>query len=160
MRRKINGVEYIPAAWAEESARDHDTLVRELDVLLNGEAGAAKQAMLCDIVAQMRGMRDGDTDDQAVHKWFGLSYASFLVLPRVLMEAMPADWQSDMTALLEQIGNRFHTNPIGDKFYMVKVGETPWPEEDDDGNPRDIKLEDPDDALCNYRRPNIKHLYK
>lgn len=37
---------------------DHSRLVRELDVLLNGEAGAAKQASLCDIVAQVRLKRD------------------------------------------------------------------------------------------------------
>ena len=29
--------------------------------------------------------------------WFGLSYASFLTLPRVLMEAMPEEWQRKMT---------------------------------------------------------------
>ena len=33
---------------------DHDRLVRELDVLLNGETDAASQASLCDIVAQVR----------------------------------------------------------------------------------------------------------
>jgi hypothetical protein len=35
-------------------ADDHRRLVRELDVLLNGEEGAAKQASLCDVVAQVR----------------------------------------------------------------------------------------------------------
>lgn len=49
--------------WAEENSlliqaykdvqADHRRLVRELDVLLNGEAGAAPQARLCDIVAQL-----------------------------------------------------------------------------------------------------------
>ncbi len=38
-----------------EVYRNHQALVRELDVLLNGNAGAAKQASLCDIVAQVRG---------------------------------------------------------------------------------------------------------
>lgn len=44
------------SALADVSAvmADHARLVRELDVLLNGEAGAAKQASLCDIVAQLR----------------------------------------------------------------------------------------------------------
>jgi hypothetical protein len=32
-------------------------LTRELDVALNGERGAAKQASLCDIVSQMKSMR-------------------------------------------------------------------------------------------------------
>lgn len=39
----------------EEVLADHRRLVRELDVLLNGEDGAAKQASLCDIVAQVAG---------------------------------------------------------------------------------------------------------
>lgn len=33
---------------------DIDALVRELDIWINGETGAAKQAKLCDIVAQVR----------------------------------------------------------------------------------------------------------
>lgn len=35
----------------------HRGLVRELDIALNGEAGAAKQASLCDIVAQVKDQR-------------------------------------------------------------------------------------------------------
>lgn len=38
----------------ESVLSDHRRLVRELDVLLNGEEGAAEQASLCDIVAQVR----------------------------------------------------------------------------------------------------------
>ncbi|EPD2614075.1 hypothetical protein ACR9D1_001539 [Pseudomonas aeruginosa] len=37
----------------EEVLADHRRLVRELDVLLNGEEGAAKQASLCDLVGQV-----------------------------------------------------------------------------------------------------------
>lgn len=48
--------EVAPLAAADVDAvlADHNRLVRELDVLLNGEAGAADQASLCDIVAQVR----------------------------------------------------------------------------------------------------------
>lgn len=38
----------------EQCFEDHRRLVRELDVALNGEDGAAKQASLCDIVAQVK----------------------------------------------------------------------------------------------------------
>lgn len=38
----------------EEVMEDHRRLVRELDVLINGEEGAAQQASLCDIVAQVK----------------------------------------------------------------------------------------------------------
>lgn len=43
--------------WAENYSRlqsETGRLVRELDIAINGEAGAAKQAMLCDIVAQAK----------------------------------------------------------------------------------------------------------
>lgn len=45
----------------EEALVDHRRLVRELDILLNGEANAARQASLCDIVSQVRreGIRVG-----------------------------------------------------------------------------------------------------
>jgi hypothetical protein len=51
-----------PCSWAgdltvadyEEVLADHRRLVRELDVLLNGEHGAATQASLCDIVGQLK----------------------------------------------------------------------------------------------------------
>ena len=45
------------------AAEDIDRLVRELDVLINGEAGAAKQAKLCDIVAQVRRARASEPPD-------------------------------------------------------------------------------------------------
>lgn len=38
----------------EEIIADNLRLVRELDVLINGKEGAAKQASLCDIVAQIK----------------------------------------------------------------------------------------------------------
>jgi hypothetical protein len=38
----------------EEATKDKNRLVRELDIIINGEEGAAKQASLCDIVSQLR----------------------------------------------------------------------------------------------------------
>lgn len=34
--------------------------------------------------------------------WFGLSRASFLILPRALMHEMPDDWQARMAELLDE----------------------------------------------------------
>lgn len=34
--------------------------------------------------------------------WFGMSRASFLILPRAGMHQMPDDWQNKMSELLEQ----------------------------------------------------------
>lgn len=45
--------EQLTIADYEEVLADHRRLVRRLDVALNGEAGAARQASLCDIVGQL-----------------------------------------------------------------------------------------------------------
>lgn len=39
----------------EESFDSHRKLVKELDIIINGEEGCAKQASLCDIVSQLKG---------------------------------------------------------------------------------------------------------
>lgn len=48
--RPSNGLSH---AHYEEALADHRRLVRELDVAINGD-GAAKQASLCDVVAQLK----------------------------------------------------------------------------------------------------------
>lgn len=47
----------LTSADYEEVIADHRRLVRELDVALNGEDGAAQQASLCDIVAMVKDKR-------------------------------------------------------------------------------------------------------
>lgn len=46
------------------------------------------------------------TDANAIHDWFGLTYASYLVLPRSVMQSMPAEWQETMVKLLDECGDR------------------------------------------------------
>jgi len=60
-RAAIEQVQVDARAELEQEVRDYKEvledkrrLVRELDVVLNGEAGAAKQASLCDLVAQVK----------------------------------------------------------------------------------------------------------
>lgn len=42
-----------------------------------------------------------------IHHFFGLSYASYLVLPRVLLQSMPDDWQHEFVRLVEQFDDAF-----------------------------------------------------
>jgi len=51
----------------EEVLADHRRLVRELDVLLNGEHGAAKQASLCDIVGQLKRQKCAPSSKKCVY---------------------------------------------------------------------------------------------
>jgi len=48
-----------------------------------------------------------DPTHTPIHSWFGLSYVSFLTLPRVLMENMPQEWQVKMSELLKEYEDEF-----------------------------------------------------
>lgn len=79
---------------------------------------------------------DSERDLQA---WFGLSYASWLTIPRVLMEAMPDDWQERMAVLLNEYSEAFPSQPdLQSRVQVVRGGKLiatpPW--------------------LTNYRRPD------
>lgn len=62
--------------------------------------------------------------------WFGLSYASFCVMPRILMHEMPDEWQAKMAALLEEYEATFDTSKLpGCKVMAVGENEkfASWP---------------------------------
>lgn len=73
-------------------------------------------------------------------EWFGLSRASFAVMPRVLMHEMPDEWQAKMAALLEEYEATFDTSQVPGCKVMA-VGNRnrfkSWP-----------------DWLLNYRHPD------
>jgi hypothetical protein len=54
-----------------------------------------------------------------LHCYWSLSYASYLTVPRVLMQSMPDEWQNKMAALLEELDTT--CDRAGVK----------WPEDDD-----------------------------
>lgn len=51
--------------------------------------------------------------------WFGLTYASWLTMPRVLMEDMPEEWQGKMAALLEEWDATWDTGCYGGTRVML-----------------------------------------
>jgi len=75
--------------------------------------------------------------------WFGLSYASWLTMPRVMMQAMPDKWQGKMAKLLEEYDAAFPNQ--GDLELYVSARR----------KGKFVKLPP---ELCNYRRPNQKFI--
>ena len=73
-------------------------------------------------------------------EWFGLSYSSFCVMPRVLMEDMPDEWQEKMAALLNEYDDAFDQSKIGVDGCRVQAT-------------LDNKLVKMPSELLNYRRP-------
>lgn len=79
--------------------------------------------------------------------WFGLSYASWLTLPRVLMHNMPSSWQDKMAELLSEYDekyNYFHRLEIATRVQITKKG----------------KLIKTPEWLINYRRPDMETIDK
>lgn len=46
-------------------------------------------------------------EPELIHEHFGLSYASYLVVPRSVLQSMPAEWQQKFVALLKEMGAAF-----------------------------------------------------
>lgn len=74
-----------------------------------------------------------------LHLWFGLSYASWLTLPRVLMQEMPDEWQEKMAELLNEWDETYPNT--GEATPSVNLKE----------NNRFVKMPK---WLINYRRPD------
>ncbi|MDT1068352.1 hypothetical protein [Providencia stuartii] len=77
--------------------------------------------------------------------WFGLSYASFLVIPRVLMHEMPAEWQDKMAVLLHEYDETFDTSSVVNSVSVV-------------GRDSDGKLIKLPEYILNYRHPDREEI--
>lgn len=56
--------------------------------------------------------------------YFGLSYAAWLTLPRVMMHAMPDEWQEKMAKLLEEWDETWCNMPdLGTRVQTTKAGK-------------------------------------
>jgi len=40
--------------------------------------------------------------DEPIHMWFGLTYASYFVMPRSVLQAMPLQWQRRFVLLMQE----------------------------------------------------------
>ena len=71
--------------------------------------------------------------------YFGLTYARWLTLPRVLMEAMPEEWKRSIATLLNQYDDAYPNQPSYGTTVRVTV---------------DGKIVRTPEWLINYRHPD------
>ena len=66
--------------------------------------------------------RTEDDFREDLEMWWELSYASWLTLPRVCMQAMPAEWQRRMARLLNEYRDEFPNQPdIGTRVQVTDL---------------------------------------
>lgn len=46
-------------------------------------------------------------EHEAIHAWFELTYANYLVLPRSVLQSMPDEWQHRFVGCLEEMGKAY-----------------------------------------------------
>jgi hypothetical protein len=59
------------------------------------------------LIDQIHAEHEALPGDERLWRWFGLSRASWLTMPRSLMHAMPEEWQGKMARLLEEFDDEF-----------------------------------------------------
>ncbi len=69
--------------------------------------------------------RAGDQrDDGPMHYWFSLSYSSFLVVPRTIIQSMPVEWQERLLALINEANEATRGTEYEDnRSYSVQARE-------------------------------------
>ena len=85
--------------------------------------------------------------DGAIHTAFGLTYAAWLCLPRVLLQEMPLEWQVKLVELLDQFDDEFDWLPANATMYVQF--------KDDSGTFMKVPRE-----LCHYKYPEQEALDK
>lgn len=88
-------------------------------------------------------VEDSLSTDGPVHEAFGLSYASWFCMPRVLMQEMSVEWQLKFVALAEEFNATFDWLP-DDAVMYVQLKTT-------DGKFMKVPRE-----LCHYRHPDFE----
>lgn len=63
-------------------------------------------------------------DDEAIHGWFGLTYANYLVLHRTILQSMPPSWQREFTELLEELREAARDVPGYDVEFWVRAKDS------------------------------------
>jgi hypothetical protein len=79
--------------------------------------------------------------------WFELSYASFLTIPRVLINEMPDIWKEKLAILLEEYDETFNYGDVDDRIDGTRVMAI-----------KDGKITKMPNWLKNYRRPDLEKI--
>jgi hypothetical protein len=102
--------------------------------------GAQYDAETQALIDSVNAAHEAKSGKARLWSWFGLSRASWVTMPRVLLHEMPDDWQKRMAVLLEEFDCEF-PNWCDQQLYVVAK--------------RKGRFERLTDWLCNYRHPDM-----
>lgn len=62
-------------------------------------------------------------EHEPVHRYFELSYCSYKVLPRSVLQSMPVEWQRKFVQLLEQIPETLDVDDMPESYRVTAIGD-------------------------------------
>lgn len=66
-------------------------------------------------------MSDNIIYDNEVHRWFELTYANYLTIPRSVLQSMPSEWQMRFVKCLEELDETIDWRPERGQRYFVQL---------------------------------------
>jgi hypothetical protein len=67
----------------------------------------------------------------AAHNWFGLTYCSYMVLPRTMLQSMPDSWQDKFIKLINEMDDRLgHYNKVYSYTVLSKNSDNKFMHDD------------------------------
>lgn len=104
-------------------AKDSMGIPLKDDIGFVGKESPYTRIWLCnrDEVAKAE-KRQFNPGQEAISQWFGLSHASWLTIPRVMLEAMPDWWKAQLAKLLEKYDETFVSQPdVGTRVQVTDL---------------------------------------
>ncbi len=88
---------------------------------------------------------------EALHGWFGLSYAQYLSIPRSVLQSMPDNWQRKFARLLRELDDSIDWRPkVG--AYQVRLRVHTYEFDEDKSREVGVWGAELDDPLHDYNR--------
>lgn len=56
--------------------------------------------------------------EEPIHEWFGLSYCSYLVLPRSILQSLPVDLQKRLINIMDEIETIGYECPLEGEYFV------------------------------------------
>jgi hypothetical protein len=84
--------------------------------------GSMDASILCHLKKQLRRSDKMKRERFDIHTWFNLTYASYLVIPRSVLQSLPEKLQFKLTDVLSEIGGHIEIDvPEKGKRYSVSL---------------------------------------
>jgi hypothetical protein len=103
--------------------------------------------------------KDYENEERPFHLWFGLSYCSYLVLPRLLLDYMPKKWQVEMINLLDQIPDNIASKQPD--YHVLREGywlPEHYDSEDENSTVMSYHTTWRNDPWADYRHGNVNQI--